>query len=89
MKSLDHHLTQYVNSLPPSLKMKFDPKNKTFNERYILREAARPFITDEIYTCCKVSSCGPTQFKENGPVHQLFLRLLTKELWSGWGSWIG
>lgn len=76
---LDHHLNQYVNFLPPSLKMKFDPKNNFFNEKYILREAARPFITDEIYARRKVPYGGPTQFKENGPVHQVFLRLLTRE----------
>ncbi|KAE8385112.1 asparagine synthase [Aspergillus alliaceus] len=76
---LDHHLNEYVNFLPPSLKMKYNPDNNTFNEKYILRKAARPFITDEIYARRKVPYCGPTQYKEDGPVHQVFLRLLTRE----------
>ncbi|KAE8369554.1 asparagine synthase [Aspergillus caelatus] len=76
---LDHHLNQYVNFLPPSLKMRYNPEDNTFNEKYILRQAARPFVTDEIYARRKVAYCGPTQYKENGPVHRVFLRLLTKE----------
>ena len=46
---LDHHLTQYANSLPPSLKVKVDLKTGTFTEKWILREAGRPYITDEMY----------------------------------------
>lgn len=44
---LDHHLVEYVTKLPPSLKLKWDPETQTFNEKWILKEAAKPFITEE------------------------------------------
>ncbi|KFY08126.1 hypothetical protein V492_06525 [Pseudogymnoascus sp. VKM F-4246] len=76
---LDHHLSEYANHLPPSLKVKYDATTKTFNEKYILREAVRPFITDEIYTQRKKAFCGPTRYEKGGPVYQTLHRLLTKE----------
>ena len=44
---LDHRLTEYVNRLPPSLKVHWDGDKLT--EKWILREAAKPFITEELY----------------------------------------
>ena len=54
---LDHVLTEYVNGLPPSLKIRWvpgigDEKGK-FVEKWILREAAKPFITEELYNRTK------------------------------------
>ena len=46
---LDHHLTEYVNELPPSVKIRWDPVEERFSEKWILREASKPFITREIY----------------------------------------
>lgn len=46
---LDHHLTEYVNGLPPSVKIRWNAEEKRFVEKWILREASRPFITDELY----------------------------------------
>ncbi|KAJ7617945.1 hypothetical protein FB45DRAFT_756059 [Roridomyces roridus] len=55
---LDHHLVEYVNSLPPSLKLRpiagEDPNKWTLVEKWILREAMKPFITDEIYKRQKI-----------------------------------
>ncbi|KAJ5660208.1 hypothetical protein N7507_006659 [Penicillium longicatenatum] len=76
---LDHHLTEYANSLPPSLKIKCSLEDGTVTEKYVLREAVRPFVTDEIYTRTKKPYLGPTRFPENGPLHQLFLRLTTRQ----------
>ncbi|KAK5796328.1 hypothetical protein VI817_005613 [Penicillium citrinum] len=82
---LDHHLTEYVNNLPPSLKMKYDPSSGipgeygAFKEKYILREAAKPFLTEEIYSNRKASYVGPSLYKQGGPIHQLYSRLLSKE----------
>ncbi|CAK5281272.1 unnamed protein product [Mycena citricolor] len=54
---LDHKLAEYVNSLPPSLKIRpvlvdtdtsKGPRAWTFIEKWILREAVRPFVTPEI-----------------------------------------
>ncbi|KAJ7762636.1 putative asparagine synthase [Mycena metata] len=50
---LDHHLVEYVNTLPPSLKIRPIPGEKpgqwTLTEKWILREAVKPFVTEEIY----------------------------------------
>jgi asparagine synthase (glutamine-hydrolysing) len=46
---LDHELTEYVYGLPPSVKIKWDAKDERFVEKWILREAAKPFITKELY----------------------------------------
>jgi asparagine synthase (glutamine-hydrolysing) len=67
---LDHHLVEYVNTLPPyvqfylrqipsqssggrSVKMMPIAGDKpglwSFNEKWILRQAVRPFVTDELY----------------------------------------
>ncbi|KAL8848646.1 MAG: hypothetical protein Q9221_006320 [Calogaya cf. arnoldii] len=47
---LDHHLIQYVNGLPPSMKIRYDPETGLMTEKWILRQASRPFITEELYT---------------------------------------
>ncbi|KAJ7162406.1 putative asparagine synthase [Mycena filopes] len=50
---LDHHLVEYVNTLPPSLKIRpiagAEPGQWTLTEKWILREAVKPFVTDEVY----------------------------------------
>lgn len=76
---LDHHLTEYANGLPPSVKIKYSPTNKTVVEKHVLREAVRPFVTDEIYKRKKKPYLGPTRFQENGPLHQLIGRLTSQE----------
>lgn len=47
---LDHHLTQYVNGLPPSVKIRWDGNEERFVEKWVLREAGRGFITEEVYS---------------------------------------
>ncbi|KAJ7457846.1 putative asparagine synthase [Mycena latifolia] len=51
---LDHHLVEYVNSLPPSVKTMplagDKPGQWALTEKWILREAVKPFVTEEIYT---------------------------------------
>ncbi|KAJ7151764.1 putative asparagine synthase [Mycena crocata] len=55
---LDHHLVEYVNSLPASVKVRpfvGDGPNKwTLTEKWILREAVKPFVTEEIYLRRKI-----------------------------------
>ena len=43
MPFLDHHVFEYARTLPAHLLIHNDV------EKYILREAARPYITDEVY----------------------------------------
>ncbi|KAJ6573430.1 putative asparagine synthase [Mycena vulgaris] len=79
---LDHHLVEYVNSLPPSVKMMpvagDQPGQWTLTEKWVLREAVKPFITEEIYTRKKAPfnpppSSGPISASELMPL-QLHLK---------------
>lgn len=76
---LDHHLTEYVNQLPPSLKIRWDPSERRFTEKWVLREAAKPFITKEIYERKKHPYSAPPTWPANRPLHKLFARLVTQE----------
>ncbi|KAL8820236.1 MAG: hypothetical protein Q9223_001500 [Gallowayella weberi] len=76
---LDHHLMQYVNNLPPSVKIRYDPICGTLTEKWILREASKPFITQEMYERRKHPYTAPVKFPVGGPIHQLMSRLITKE----------
>lgn len=76
---LDHHLTEYVNGLPPSMKLRWDKKTDKFTEKWILREAGKPFVTQEIYERTKHPYTAPTTWPAGGPLHRLFERLLTRE----------
>lgn len=76
---LDHKLTEYINGLPPSVKLRWDATSEKFVEKWILREVARPFVTDEIYKRKKHPYIAPTTFPTSGPLHRLFQRLVTRE----------
>ena len=68
-----------MNGLPPSLKMKYSQEEQTFHEKHLLRQAMRPFITDETYHRRKQPFLGPCQYAEDGPMHQVLKPLLTCE----------
>ncbi|UQC77634.1 asparagine synthetase [Colletotrichum lupini] len=106
---LDHELAEYVNGLPPSVKMSYskpedsigtnnDEKEKRKKvaprsffwenmaavrdriiDKKVLREAGRPFITDEIYHRKKHPYSSPWKWPVGGPVQRMFRGLLTKE----------
>lgn len=76
---LDHRVTEYVMALPPSMKLHYDPSARSFTEKWILKEAMKPFITPELYARKKHPFSAPVQYKPDGPVHRLFERLITKE----------
>ncbi|KAL4889814.1 asparagine synthetase [Aspergillus ambiguus] len=76
---LDNRVTEYANKIPPSLRIKYDPDTNKFREKHILREAMRPFLTDEVYHRKKQPYIGPVQFKKDGPLHRKFKSLLTEE----------
>ncbi|TLD33669.1 hypothetical protein PspLS_01657 [Pyricularia sp. CBS 133598] len=50
-----------------------------FREKLVLREAAKPFVTDEIYSRPKHSFMASTKYRSGGPLHELLTKLLTKE----------
>ncbi|KAF3387265.1 Asparagine synthetase [glutamine-hydrolyzing] 1 [Penicillium rolfsii] len=94
---LDHHLTEYVNRLPPSVKLRYstDAANdagelgpiwtkssvalQSLNEKWILRQAVRPYITDELYKRKKHPFLAPTRWAKDGPLYRKFKALLTQE----------
>jgi hypothetical protein len=46
---LDHHLTDFVNRLPAHWKIHIDPHSGAVTEKWILRQAVKPFVTEEAY----------------------------------------
>ncbi|KAK1976469.1 asparagine synthase [Colletotrichum cereale] len=94
---LDHHLVEYVNHLPPSLKVAFNQAEdqadgtgssmwwkdtssarQALIEKWILREAGKPFITQELYERRKHPYTAPLKWPRGGPLHQLFTNLVTE-----------
>lgn len=55
---LDHKLTQFAYGLPPAVKIMWNEGNDELIEKWVLREAVRPFITEEIYTRTKRVGCS-------------------------------
>ena len=45
---LDHLLVDYVNLLPPSLKVRWMPEKRAVCTKYILRKACEDLVTDEV-----------------------------------------
>ncbi|KAL3434133.1 nucleophile aminohydrolase [Aspergillus tetrazonus] len=76
---LDHQVTEYANRIPPSLKIRYDPVKNDLREKYILREAMRPFITDEVMNRTKRAYLGPSNYRENGPLLRIVKSLLTED----------
>lgn len=48
-------------------------------EKWVLREATKPFITPEIYGRKKHPYSAPIQYRPGGPLHKVVSRLLTRE----------
>lgn len=92
---LDHHLTEYVNRIPPSLRMKWNgsatingdtqrtqaglQREEQFTAKWILREAMKPFVTNELYERVKHPYTAPLQYQFGGPLHTVLGRLITEE----------
>jgi asparagine synthase (glutamine-hydrolysing) len=100
---LDHHLTEYINRLPPSVKLRYSAETASDNgelgpiwtkssialqsldEKWILRQAVRPYITDELYKRKKHPFLAPTRWALGGPLHHKFETLLTQDAVEGLG----
>ncbi|KAJ7218395.1 hypothetical protein GGX14DRAFT_390171 [Mycena pura] len=71
---LDHHVVDYVNTLPPprpsSLKLRpiagASPGKWHLVEKWILRQAVKPFVTEEVYLRKKVAFNPPPQPRPSG-----------------------
>ena len=60
---LDHHLFEYVNSLPLAV-LTGHPR-----EKHLLREAMRPYIPDPVYDRVKRPFMAPSAVGTDGPLH--------------------
>ncbi|KAK1977912.1 asparagine synthase [Colletotrichum cereale] len=94
---LDHKVTEYVNNLPPSLKIAYVPDkipperhqgpwwegigvaSQALTEKWILREAAKPYILKELYERKKHAFTAPIVWPKDGPLHQMLGKILTRE----------
>ncbi|KAJ7457816.1 nucleophile aminohydrolase [Mycena latifolia] len=78
---LDHHLVEYINTLPPSVKIMpiagDKPGTWSFTEKWILRQAVKPFVTEELYRRKKVPFNPPP--RPAGTAGPLPLQLHLKE----------
>ncbi|KAG1474833.1 hypothetical protein G6F56_000108 [Rhizopus delemar] len=75
---LDHPLCEYVNGLPPSVKIKIE-QDGSLNEKWILKQAMKPYVTEEIYKRTKQSFLAPPSKGKSEMVVELMNRLITKE----------
>lgn len=100
---LDHELTEYVNGLPPSVKMAYHPVDtakkldqgplwkgvgearQSITEKWILREAVRPYVTNELYERRKHPFLAPTKYPRGGSLHRMLEGLLTHDAVEGLG----
>ncbi|KAL8715747.1 MAG: hypothetical protein Q9220_000414 [cf. Caloplaca sp. 1 TL-2023] len=82
---LDHHLIEYVNALPPSMKIRYDKQTDTLTEKWILRQASKPFITEELYQRKKHPYSAPSVYPIGGPMFRLMRKLITRKRVEGLG----
>jgi asparagine synthase (glutamine-hydrolysing) len=74
---LDPVITGYANHLPPSAKITIDQEG-VVKEKWVLREASRPFISEELYSRRKHPYSAPAQYKAGGLVHDLINKHVTR-----------
>lgn len=75
MPFLDHHVVEFVRSLPVTFLIKGGV------EKYILRQAARPYLTEEVYTRPKHPFTAPhTTLDLNNRFYQLMQEVLRSKL---------
>ncbi|KAJ6457124.1 putative asparagine synthase [Mycena vitilis] len=76
---LDHHLVEYINTLPPSLKVYpvqgDEPGLWTFTDKWILRQAVKPYVTEELFLRKKLSYNAPPSRRADGDVDLVPLQI--------------
>jgi asparagine synthase (glutamine-hydrolysing) len=53
--------------------------NEKPTEKWIFREAVRPYVTDEIYRRRKQAFAAPFRWKKGGPLHSKLLSLISRK----------
>ncbi|KAK4236407.1 hypothetical protein C8A03DRAFT_16942 [Achaetomium macrosporum] len=95
---LDHVLSDYLNALPPSVKLAFTPEmedsdrsgglpwagtrnfiTELFTDKWILREAGKPYITKELYERKKQPYMAPNRWPKDGPLHNKLREICTRD----------
>lgn len=83
---LDHEVTEYVNMLPPSLKMRWS-KNGNI-DKWVLREAMKPYINEELYLRIKHPFIAPPAKSIDSALGKLFSGLSKDRIDQlGWMEW--
>ncbi|KAJ6529494.1 putative asparagine synthase [Mycena vulgaris] len=80
---LDHHLVNYINTLPPSLKVRPSkgdgPGVWTFTDKWILRQAVKPFVTEEVFRRKKIPYNAPILPDKTADSTQVPLQAMLKD----------
>ncbi|CAK4402283.1 unnamed protein product [Aphanomyces euteiches] len=87
---LDYRLTTYVNGLPPQVKIHVDEASGTFIDKWILRQAVKPFVSQELYERPKAPSAAPpSEFDPEGYHWKKIKSRVTQEAVErlGWMDW--
>ncbi|KAF0714491.1 hypothetical protein As57867_003836, partial [Aphanomyces stellatus] len=88
---LDHRLTSYVDGLPPQVKLKVDGVDGTMIDKWILRQAVEPFVTEEVMhrPKCPFMSPPTVKFSEESVHWKKIQSRVTQEAVEriGWIDW--
>ncbi|CAO1636005.1 unnamed protein product [Parajaminaea phylloscopi] len=76
---LDHHLVEFIDSLPPAFKLRFDPRQSALREKWVLYEAVKPFVSEEVYARIKQPFLAAKRRTKDGPLYKLLMRHLTRD----------
>ncbi|KAJ6541460.1 putative asparagine synthase [Mycena capillaripes] len=84
---LDYPLIDYINTLPPSLKVRpikgEGPSAWSFTDKWILRQAVKPFVTEEVFQRKKIPFNAPilrtaTTDSAEGPLQAMLKKRITQ-----------
>lgn len=73
---LDHVVAEYANRLPVDVKVRFAGGRAV--EKWIFREAVRPFVTQEVYAGAKQAFAAPWRWQRDGPLRRKMDELICR-----------
>ena len=75
---LDHVLADFASTLPVDLLVRLDGQKPPV-EKWLFRQAAVPYITQEVYERRKHAFAAPFKWKKGGPLHQKLCSLINRK----------
>lgn len=75
---LDHVLAEFVNSLPPDMLVRLEGQNPPI-EKWLFRQAARRYITDEVYERRKHAFAAPFKWRQDGVLYKKLSSLINAD----------